>query len=280
MGKLKDKVIYGLTVLLFLFFTLGPIIWCIIISITPESEMLKASSSFLPNELYFGNYQDLFTLGSKSNNTVFTGIKNSLNSELITVFLGTPISVLTGYALARYKFKMKKFFLKGLLLTITIPVFTTIIPIYAAFANLELLDNMFWMAIIYVSAFVPWTSWILMNYFKTIPQEIWEAAEMDGCSEFQIFTKIVLPLSLPIIFTCILMIFIMSWNQFQIPLILTSSVENKVVTLVLSEFMTRYTVNYGMIAAAGLISVLPPALVAILFRRFLISGLTSGAVKG
>ena len=119
-----------------------------------------------------------------------------------------------------------------------------------------------------------------MNYFKTLPKELLEAAEVEGLNERQIFFYVILPISYPIILTCVLMVFIMSWNQFQIPLILLSSPENKVVTLILSEFMGRNDISYGLIALCGLVSLVIPAIVAIIFRNKLISGLTQGSVKG
>lgn len=199
---------------------------------------------------------------------------------LVSIFIGIPTSILSAYAFYRYDFKGKKLVINLLMITIVIPVFTTIIPIYAMFANFQMLDKIFYVSIIYVSAFVPVITWIMLNYFKSIPKELLEAGQIDGLKESQLFFKIVLPLSYPIILTAILMIFIMSWNQFQIPLILLSSPENRVVTLVLSDFMTRDDISYGLIALSGLISLIIPALVAIIFRNSLISGLTQGSVKG
>ena len=169
--------------------------------------------------------------------------------------------------------------MKFLMLTIVIPVFTTIIPIYSMFAEYGILDNFFWVSVIYVSSFIPITTWTMMNYFKSIPKELIESSAIEGCSESQIFFKIVIPLSTPILLTCILMVFIMSWNQFQIPLILISSHENKLVTMVLSEFISRNDVRYGVISASGIISLIIPAIVAVFFRKYLISGLMQGASK-
>ncbi len=217
---------------------------------------------------------------SSAHQVLFKGLKNSIISSIITISIGIPVSVMTGYSFSRYKFKGKKFILKAILVTIVIPVFTTIIPIYSIFARYGMLDNLFWISIVYVSAFLPINSWIMKNYFDAIPKEILEAAIVDGCTEWDVFFKIILPISHPIIITCMLTMFLMSWNQFQIPLILTSSQNNKVVTLILSEFMTRDAISYGLIAVCGVFSIIPPAILAIVFRKFLISGLVSGSVKG
>lgn len=279
-GKLFEKTLYYITVLLFLILSLGPIIWSIIISITPESEMFSNSINILPTNLYFGNYIKILQEGTSANQAVFGGIKNSLKISLLTISMGLPISVISGYAFSRYKFKRKNFILRSILLTIVIPVFSTIIPIYSFFSKYGLLDSLFWTSVIYVSAFLPINTWIVMIYFNSLPKELWEAAKVDGCNEFQTFYKIILPISYPIMITSALMLFLMSWNQFQLPLILISSQKNKVITTVLSEFVSRDAISYGLISVSGLFAIIPPALMAIMFRKFLISGLTSGAVKG
>lgn len=278
--KLKNnKILYYLAVIIIILFCLGPIFWCFVISLTPESEMLKMSSNILPNSIIFDNYKLLFDPNTSEHQTAFTGLYNSMRISLITLAIGIPISIITAYSLARYDFKFKKIFINLLLLTIVIPVFTTIIPVYNIFRNLNMIDSMFWTAIIYVSAFLPLNTWIIMNYIKELPKELWQAAAMDGFSEKQIFTKIVLPLSAPIIITTTLIMFLMAWKQYIIPTILISSYEYKPLTMVMSEFMTRYQINYGIIAGVGILSIIPPAIVAIIFRKFLISGLTSGSVK-
>ena len=280
---MKNKTIYKigyiLVILFFLAFTLGPIIWCFIMSITPESEIFRSSGDFLPSKINWGNYLSIFDRSSQESEVIFRGLKNSLMMSVTTMVIGIPTSLFAAYSFYRYKFRAREFVMKFLMLTIVIPVFTTIIPIYSMFAEHGMLDSVFWVAIIYVSSFIPITTWTMMNYFKSIPRELVESASIEGCDELQIFLKIIMPLSTPIIFTCILIVFIMSWNQFQIPLILISSHENKLVTMVLSEFISRNDVRYGMISASGIISLIIPAMVAVLFRKHLISGLMQGTGK-
>lgn len=279
---MKNKTIYKigyiLVILFFLAFTLGPIIWCFIMSITPESEIFRSSGDFLPSKINWGNYLSIFDRSSQESEVIFRGLKfpddvcNNYGNWNTYIFICSLLFY-------RYKFRAREFVMKFLMLTIVIPVFTTIIPIYSMFAEHGMLDSVFWVAIIYVSSFIPITTWTMMNYFKSIPRELVESASIEGCDELQIFLKIIMPLSTPIIFTCILMVFIMSWNQFQIPLILISSHENKLVTMVLSEFISRNDVRYGMISASGIISLIIPAMVAVLFRKHLISGLMQGTGK-
>lgn len=277
--KKKNSALYYITVALIFIFSFGPIFWCFIISLTPESDMLKGSSGILPTTLILDNYKALIDISSSEHQAAFNGLFNSLQFSALTLIIGIPLTVITAYALAWYEFKFKKIFLNFLLLTIVIPVFTTIIPIYNIFINLNLLDSMAMTSVIYVSSFLPLNTWIMMNYIKQLPKELWQAAAMDGFSERQIFFKIVLPLISPILLTCTLIMFLMSWKQYIIPMILISSYDHKPLTMVMSEFMTRDAIRYGTIASVGILAILPPALAAVLFRKFLISGLTSGSLK-
>ena len=166
------------------------------------------------------------------------------------------------------------------LITMVIPVMATIIPLFRIFVARQLLDNVFWLSLVYVSSYLPMITWLMSNYFSTIPKELEEAAVIDGCGRLTVFMRIFLPISYPIILSAALIIFLNTWNQFQIPLILASSVETKPVAIVVSEFMTKDSIQYGLTAAAGIITVIPPAITALIFRKFLISGMMRGSVKG
>ena len=142
-----------------------------------------------------------------------------------------------------------------------------------------MLDSMLWTSVIFISAFIPLNIWIIMNYFRELPEDLWEAAAIEGANERQLFFQIGLPLAKPIVLTSSLVIFLMSWKQYIIPMLLLSSHNNKVLTLIMSEFMTRDAINYSVIAMSGIIVIIPPLLASIIFRKNLVSGLTAGSVK-
>ena len=275
----KDKFIYYITVFFIILFSVGPIFWCFLISITPEGDLLKNNTRLLPETITFINYKNLFSIGSKESETLLNGLSNSMYLSFVTVLIGMPLSVITGYTLARYKFKYKNLIIGFILLTIVIPVFTTIIPIYSFFMEHSMLDSMFWTSVIFISAFIPLNIWIIMNYFRELPEDLWEAAAIEGANERQLFFQIALPLAMPIVSTSSLIIFLMSWKQYIIPMLLLSSHNNKVLTLIMSEFMTRDAVNYSVIAMSGIIVIIPPLLASMVFRKYLVSGLTAGSVK-
>ena len=118
-----------------------------------------------------------------------------------------------------------------------------------------------------------------MNYFRELPVDLWESAAIEGATETQMFLKIALPLAKPIVVTTVLVMFLMSWRQYIIPMLLLSSYNKKVLTMIMSEFMTRDAINYSIIAMLGIVVTIPPMIASIVFRRNLVSGLTAGSVK-
>ena len=208
------------------------------------------------------------------------GLGNSIKAVSITLLIGVPISLMAAYALSRFDFKFKAFIRNGLLSTIVIPVFTTIIPLYAMFSNVGFLDNSFWLSVVYVSSFLPMVTWVFSNYMNTIPKRLDEAASLDGGGRVRVFLNIILPNSYPIIFAVILMMFLLTWSQYQIPMILASSLETKPLSMIVAEFTSKDLVQYGITAAAGILAPLPPTVIAVIFRKSLILGMTQGSVKG
>ena len=277
--KVLKKTGYILILLVFLIMVLGPFIWAFILSITPEHAMLAKTTALLPEAITWKNYIELFG-GSRKGQLLFTGTQNSLKAVGMTLLVGIPICLMSAYTLSRMEFKGRKLIRNLLLITMVIPVMATIIPLFRIFVARQLLDNVFWLSVVYVSSYLPMITWLMSNYFSTIPKELEEAAVIDGCGKLATFMKIILPISYPIILSAALIMFLNTWNQFQIPLILASSIETKPVAIVVSEFMTKDSIQYGLTAAAGILAVIPPAVTALLFRKFLISGMMRGSVKG
>ena len=275
----KHKAGYWIFMIIFLICTLGPFVWAFLISVTPEYGMFAKSAKILPEEITWDNYKVILTQGTREGRLFFMGIVNSLKAAVVTLAVGVPAAVLSAYALARMEFRGRKLIKNMLLFTMVIPVMATIIPIYRIFTVYQLLDKIFWLSLIYVSSLLPVATWLISNYFSTIPRELEEAALVDGCGTMKAFIKIILPASYPVIVSTVLILFLNTWSQFQIPLILASSPKTKPIAIITSEFMTKDAVKYGLTAAAGICAVIPPVVLALLLRKYLISGMTGGAVK-
>ena len=278
--KFGKKIGYFIALVIFLILTLGPFLWTFVLSVTPEYAMMEKTTRLLPEVITYDNYRELLTSGTQKGSILITGIRNALKAVGATLILGIPIAMMSAYALSRMEFKGRLLIKNLLLITMVIPVMATIIPLFRLFVARQWLDDVFWLSTVYVSSYLPMTTWLMSNYFATIPKELEEAAQIDGCGRLSSFLRIILPTSYPIILSAALIMFLNTWSQFQIPLILASSLETKPVAIVVSEFMTKDSVQYGLTAAAGMIAVLPPAITALIFRKFLISGMMGGAVKG
>lgn len=278
--KFGKKIGYFIALVIFLILTLGPFLWTFVLSITPEYAMMEKTTRLLPEVITYDNYRELLTSGTQKGSILITGIRNALKAVGATLILGIPIAMMSAYALSRMEFKGRRLIKNLLLITMVIPVMATIIPLFRLFVARQWLDDVFWLSMVYVSSYLPMVTWLMANYFATIPKELEEAAQIDGCGRLASFLRIIVPTSYPIILSAALIMFLNTWSQFQIPLILASSLETKPVAIVVSEFMTKDSIQYGLTAAAGIIVVLPPALTALIFRKFLISGMMGGAVKG
>lgn len=277
MKNYKNNIVYCISVIIFLIFIMVPILWCFIISISFEKDIFNDMSVFFPKNISFINYLKLLNPNIREGTNFLLAMKNSLFTSSITVFIGTPLAVMCGYSFARFKYRKGiKIFMGILLSTMIIPFFTTIIPLYTLFAKFNLLNSIGWLAIIYISSFLPMVTWITTNYFKEFPIEIEEMALIDGCTRFQVIIKILLPNVYPIILTGMLIIFLRAWSQYQLPLILAASRDVKPLTVLLAEFSSKDLILYGQIAASGILTLLPPMIFSFIFRKYLISGLTKG----
>lgn len=278
--KFGKKIGYLIALVIFLILTLGPFLWTFVLSVTPEYAMMEKTTRLLPEVITYDNYRELLTSGTQKGSILITGIRNALKAVGVTLILGIPIAMMSAYALSRMEFKGRRLIKNLLLITMVIPVMATIIPLFRLFVARQWLDDVFWLSTVYVSSYLPMVTWLMANYFATIPKELEEAAQIDGCGRLASFLRIIVPTSYPIILSAALIMFLNTWSQFQIPLILASSLETKPVAIVVSEFMTKDSIQYGLTAAARIIAVLPPAVTALIFRKFLISGMMGGAVKG
>jgi multiple sugar transport system permease protein len=161
-----------------------------------------------------------------------------------------------------------------------VPVIVLLIPLFLVVTRLGLLDRLEMVILLLTAFHLPFVIWILRSYFLSIPVELEEAALVDGASRLQVIRHVVLPVAIPGLFAAAVYTFMQSWNAFMIPLIFTSTETNRTVTVAIAMFVGRHYTEYGLISAAGVLASLPPVLLAIFFQRYLLAGLTAGAVKG
>jgi multiple sugar transport system permease protein len=155
-----------------------------------------------------------------------------------------------------------------------------VVPLYSIMGELGWTDTLHGLIIVYSALIMPFAVWIMRGYFQTIPRELEEAAMTDGCTRLGAFVRIVLPLSVPGLIATALFCFLLAWEEFLLALIFTSSPAAKTIPVAIAEFTGRHAIDFGMMATGGVIAAIPPVLIALVFQRYLISGLSSGALKG
>jgi len=166
------------------------------------------------------------------------------------------------------------------LVTYMLPPIAIVIPIYLIMAQVHLLDTKLGLVAVYCSFVTPFVLWIMSNYFLSLPPDLEDAARVDGCSRLGALFRVMLPIARPGLFATMMFGFLLAWDEFLYVLILTSTSNAKTVPVAIAEFTGRHSVDFGLIAAGGVLASVPPVLLAVAFQKYVVSGLTSGAVKG
>ena len=265
--------------------SIAPIIWTIIVSISPTQNLFSKPPIFNINEMNLKNYITLL-FGGESESTVINlaaiGFRkaylNTIIISTLTVALGTSLSTIAGYVFSRFKFFGKKFLFLMTILSLSIPYIVIIIPLIRIMSFANLTDTHIGLVLVNTASVLPLTVWFATSYFLTIPHDLDDASAIDGCSPIKTFFKIMIPLAKPVIVANMIIIFISSWCSFIIPLVLSSR-EAKMITLVIAELKGKYTFERGLISSAGILAIIPIIIIVLFFSKFIIGGLAKGAIK-
>ncbi len=256
-------------------FCLFPFYWLVNISLRTGPDL--SNSSLVPPHPTLANYESIFKNGD------FTrALLNSAIVSLTVTFLSLIVGSFCAYALARLKLR-GKFFILALVLSITtFPAIAIAAPIFKLWTDIELFNTLPGLIIPYLTFSLPLAIYILVSFFKEIPRDLEEAALVDGATNFQAFTKIVLPLAAPGMATTAILTFIFAWNEFLFAVTLTSSPKARTVPAAIAFFTgsTQFEKPLGTISAASVIISIPLVLLVLLFQKRIVAGLTAGAVKG
>lgn len=252
----------------------GPLLWQLITSLKPDAELTRIPP-LLPENLTSIHYSAIF-----EGHPFLRIILNSAVVASATTFLSLIIGSLAAFGLAKLRIRYKALIL-GLVLSVSMfPPIATVSPLYIIIRALGLRDTWWALIMTYTTFSLPLSIWILTNFFREISDEIYLAAKVDGCTPFQAFSKIILPLSAPGFFTTAILVFIFSWNEFLFALTFTSTPASRTIPVGIALFPGLHEVPWGDIAAASIVVAVPLVLLVFLFQRRIIEGLTAGAVKG
>ncbi|WP_394141555.1 carbohydrate ABC transporter permease [Cytobacillus oceanisediminis] len=252
---------------------LVPFVWMILSALKPNNEIFTSPPTFLPKDPNWGNFVEAWGSGDFTQYFINTSIISVLTT-VITLF----ICSLADYTFAKFNFMGKKVLFLLFLGTMMIPMQVIMIPIFLMMSKIGLL-NSYWSVILPLVANA-YGVFLMRQFMSTIPTELMEAARIDGCSEFRIFWQIILPLTKPALVTLGILTFLGAWNEFLWPLIMLDSPDMMTLQVALTQFQGQYEVKWNLLMAASALSMIPIALIFIVFQRYLVEGIASSGVKG
>ena len=281
--KLFNKLLLFLLTIPVLLFIFSPILWLLSASFSNQVELFTVPPHWIPQHPTLQNYLDIIfpsTAASSVPRTYATALLNSIKVASAVTLICLVLGSLAAYALVRIPFKFNRTIQIGILGTRMIPEVSLVIPLFILASSLDLLNKPIVLIIAYLTFALPYAIWMMAAFFQTVPIELEEAARLDGCSRLGILLRIVVPISIPGIISTAMFVFLLAWDEFFYALIFTSTLAAETAPVAISEFIGRYAVNVTGMMAGGILAALPPVILGLVFQRYIVSGMTAGAVKG
>lgn len=278
------RILIWAGVALLLFWSLGPIYWTLASSVTPSEDFSARPIHFVPQHFTLDHFSRLFGIdiarigGVEVWAQFRAALFNSIVTSVAATALCVAISALGAYAFTRLEFPGRRILFGAVIATLAIPAYAVLIPLYRIMIGLHMVDSYVGVSLIYVSAYLPLSLWLLRSVFEQLPIALEEAAQLDGAGRLYIFFHIVLPLVGPGLTAAAILTFLGAWGQYLVPLIFSPQA-TKPMTVLIPEFVGKNFIDYGLITASGSIAIVIPALVVIFLNRYLVSGLLAGSVK-
>jgi len=277
--RTKKKVVSGVRFVVLAFYlllVLLPLYWMLITSFKVNAEIINTQEiTYWPRQFTFENYTGLF---DTMNYGVY--LKNSLIVTISTALVVTLLSIYGGYGMARFTFRGKGSAVIFLLITQMIPSILVIIPLYIVFAKLKLIDTHAALFIYYTVINLPFCVITMRSFFERIPYALEEAAYVDGCSRRQTLWRVVLPVMFPGIVAVFVFAFIGAWNELIAGTIFLNTQKMWTIPIGLKSFVGKYNVDWGSMMAGGILALLPTAVLFLFVQKYIVDGMTAGAVKG
>lgn len=281
------KIVHRLVILFVIVAILLPFYWIGIMSVTPQRHIAgQAIPSMIPREISFQGFAQVLGLtevtgqGARAAQMFRRSLWNSIVVSSISTFLALILGTLGAYALSRLKFPGKKASYVAILGSRLLAQITLAVPMFTIFRQFGILDTYLPLIIMNTSFCMAWVTLIMNNYFDMIDSDMESAARVDGCTRFGAFWRVLLPMARPGLISVMLISFLFSWGEFLYALLFTSSMSARTMPVVLSMFLGQFAIEYRMLASGIILGVLPPVILALLFQRFIVSGLTQGGLKG
>ncbi len=251
-----------------------PVYWLVVASVTPEATLFRQPALW-PRALTLAHYRAVFT-----ERAFWLPLRNSMVVAGCTTALCVSLGGLAAYALARLRVRRRRAILAFVLVVTMFPQIAIVSPLYLLLRRLRLIDTFAGLILPYLAFAMPLAIWLLVSFYRQLPRDLEEAALIDGASRWQAFTRVVLPLAVPGLATTAILVFVFCWNEFLFALSFTLGPAHQTVPVAIALFRGQYQVPWGEILAAAVVATAPVAVVVLAFQRRIVSGLTSGAVRG
>jgi multiple sugar transport system permease protein len=273
--RIVDGIGLYTVVALFVAFALFPIYWTVKISVTPQKLLYSEGIKLWPSAMTLENYRTV--LAASDFPRYFA---NSLIVSISTSLIVTAVASLAGYALSRFRFPGKTWVSLLLLLTQTFPLVMVIPPIFRIMGQLGLTDNLYGLIVIYTAFNIAFATFLMQSFFDGVPTELEDAAMIDGCTRAMALRRIILPLTLPGMGATVAFVFTAAWSELLFALMLINSEDQKTFSVGLLTFIGKFAVDWGQMMAASVMALIPVCIFFAILQRYLVTGLTAGAVKG
>jgi len=296
MRKRAGRVLLYGAVIVMGVYMLAPFAWLIISSFQTEREIVSVPPHWMPRQPTLENYQALFNPPKSDSDRaklpeqggfvpasardLLPSMRNSMLVATVVALSNVVIGGMAAYAFARFRFRGKQGLSYGVLGLRIVPDVALVIPFFLLIKNAGLLDSPLALIVTYIGATLPFSVFILTGFLQTIPRELDQAALVDGATPLQVLTRILLPIAAPGLIAAGVFSFMASWNEFLFALVYTKTAHSFTLPVIVATFTSDFNISFSLMNAAGVLAVVPPVILALVFQRYLVDGLTRGAVKG
>ncbi len=274
------RVFYLIGLFLAMLIICLPGFWIVLSSLRPPVEIMAKPPVWIPNELSLDAYRAMFSGIGQGGIPIWDYFRNSLIISITSTVIALAIGMSGGYAFARFRFAGKSATFLGLMLTRSVPGIALSLPLFIVYSRIGIIDTHFGLILTYVALNVPFTIWLIDGFFRQVPKDLAEAAQIDGCTRWQAFWKVEFPLAGPGIASAGIFAFLTCWNEYALASQLTRSVNSKTLPVGLLDYTAEFTIDWRGMCALAVVMIVPALALTFIIQKHLVSGLTFGAVKG
>lgn len=273
----KKNIILNIAAIGVLVALLFPLYWIVVTSLKTEQEIFKIPPTLFPEMINLKSYAAQLDSGDFN---MFRSFANSMIIAMGSMILAVVLAVPASYGIAKYKFKGRRIMLLGFMVTQMLPVSVLLTPMFIMFRNIHAYNTPFAAILADATIGIPFSVLILKNYFASIPKELEEAAYIDGCNRFTAFIKVLIPIAKPGVIVCAIFSFLYAWGDLAYGMTFIIDQQKRPITAGIFNFMGQYGTKWSYLTAFAVVTIIPVALIFIFMQKYIISGMTSGAVKG